>query len=66
MPPRPPTSNYCPTLLRKGQRVTRLDSDEKGTIAEASTSEVKIRWDGGGTSYFRPGARSNMKLVEAD
>lgn len=39
---------------RAGQRVSRKDSEELGTVLEAN-GEIKVKWDGGRTSYFRRG-----------
>jgi hypothetical protein len=35
-----------------GRRLSRNDSGEQGTVIEADRS-IKVKWDGGGTSYFR-------------
>ena len=49
-----------------GTRVSRKDSDELGTIVEADDrTKIKIKWDGGQTSYFRRDQRANVKLAEA-
>jgi hypothetical protein len=47
-----------------GQRVTRKDSDELGAVVEVYLGVVKVRWDGGSTSYYRPGEPGNVKLAE--
>jgi hypothetical protein len=48
---------------RTGQRVSREDSNELGTIVEAD-GDIKVKWDSGRTSYFRRDAPSNVKLEE--
>ena len=48
---------------RIGQRVCREDSQELGTIVEAD-HQIKVKWDGGGTSYFERDKPSNVKLAE--
>jgi hypothetical protein len=52
-----------PILLRAGQRVGRQGSDEQGTVVEADGS-VKVKWDGGRTSYFRRDRAANVKLLK--
>jgi hypothetical protein len=49
---------------RVGQRVARKNSDELGTIVEADAQKVKVKWDGGKTSYFRIDKLGNVKLAE--
>ena len=39
-------------MLREGQRVCRMTTDELGTVVEAD-GKIKVKWDGGRTSYFR-------------
>jgi hypothetical protein len=39
-------------FLERGQRVERKDTDESGTVTKAN-GEVKVKWDGGKTSYYR-------------
>ena len=46
---------------RVGQRVSRRDSEELGTVT-AINGKIKVKWDGGKTSYFRHGERGNIKL----
>jgi hypothetical protein len=50
------------TNWQVGQRVSRKNSDELGTIVEAN-GEVKIKWDGGRTSYFRRGMPANVRAA---
>ena len=44
-----------------GQRVSRKDSEELGTVTKTNGS-LKVRWDGGRTSYFRHGTQANIQL----
>ena len=46
-----------------GLRVSRKDSEERGTVVEHD-GEIKIRWDDGRTSYFRHGHDANVALKE--
>jgi hypothetical protein len=50
------------TTWQVGQRVSRKKSDELGTVVEAD-GEVKIKWDGGRTSYFRRGVPANVRAA---
>jgi hypothetical protein len=43
-----------------GHRVTRKDSDESGTVVDAN-GQIKMKLDGGGTSYFRRGEPGNVR-----
>ena len=45
-------------------RVRRMTSAALGTIVEVD-GRIKIKWDSGRTSYFKRGARSNVKLALA-
>ena len=47
-----------------GQRVVRKDSDELGIIVEVCRGVVKVKWDLGKTSYYRPHEPGNVKLAE--
>jgi hypothetical protein len=47
-----------------GQRVARKDSDLLGTIVEVDRGVVKVKWDGGKTSYYLPSEPGNVKLAE--
>ena len=49
--------------LRIGQRVCRMTTDEQGTVTEAD-GEIKVKWDGGRTSYFRRGQMANVRTVK--
>jgi len=44
-----------------GLRVSRKDTREFGTVVEAGRT-VKVKWDGGSTSYFRRGQEANVQL----
>ena len=50
-------------LLKRGQRVRRKNADESGTVIEAD-GEIKVKWDGGRTSYFRRDQQANVRLEE--
>lgn len=47
-----------------GQRVSRRDSDERGTIVE-TLPRLKVKWDGGRTSYFNRDESGNVTKVTA-
>jgi len=44
-----------------GQRVSRTDTDELGTVMKINGS-IKVKWDGGRTSYFRHCETANIQL----
>ena len=44
-----------------GRRVSRKDTGELGTIVETN-SNIKVKWDGGRTSYFRRNIPANVRL----
>jgi hypothetical protein len=44
-----------------GQRVSRKDTKELGTVIENDGS-IKVKWDAGRTSYFKHGEAANIKL----
>jgi hypothetical protein len=46
---------------RVGQRVSRNNTDELGTVVKINGS-IKVKWDGGSTSYFRHGIPGNIQL----
>jgi hypothetical protein len=55
------------TGWRVGQRVTRKNRDELSTVAKVNQGgTVKVKWDNGRTSYYRPDAQGNVKLAEPD
>jgi hypothetical protein len=55
----PATANRA--SWRVGQRVSRKNTEEVGTVVE-NDGQIKVRWDGGRTSYFRHGETANVKL----
>jgi hypothetical protein len=46
---------------RVGQRVSRKDTEELGTVIQIDGA-IKVKWDGGRTSNFRHGKSANTKL----
>jgi hypothetical protein len=44
-----------------GQRVSRKDTAELGTVVEVD-GKIKVKWDGGRTSYFDHGDEANVQL----
>jgi hypothetical protein len=48
-----------------GQRVTRHDSGERGTVV-GNDGSIKVKWDGCSTSYFRRGQAANVQLETAE
>ena len=56
-----PIPSDDPAMWRVGQRVSRRDSKELGTVT-AINGKIKVKWDGGRTSYFRHGERGNIRL----
>jgi hypothetical protein len=50
--------------VRIGQRVSRKDSAELGTVLQAN-SPIKVKWDGGRTSYFYLSRPSNVRVYKA-
>jgi hypothetical protein len=44
-----------------GQRVSRKNTAEFGTVVKINGS-IKVKWDGGRTSYFRHGDPGNIQL----
>jgi len=52
------------TTWHVGQRVARKNTQELGTVVEHNGS-MKVKWDGGRTSYFRHSENANVKLKEA-
>jgi hypothetical protein len=49
---------------RVGQRVSRKNSDELGLVVQVVRGVVKVKWDRGRTSYYRPDMPANVKLAE--
>lgn len=48
---------------RPGQRVSRRNSDELGVVTHVERGVVKVKWDRGRTSYYRPGAPANVMFA---
>ena len=48
---------------RVGQRVRRKDSEEHGTVVVID-KQIKVKWDGGGTSYFERDKPGNVRSVD--
>jgi hypothetical protein len=46
------------------QRVARRDSDELGVVVDVDRSVVKVKWNCGRTSYFRPEMPANVRLAD--
>lgn len=44
-----------------GQRVARKSTKELGLVVDNDGS-IKVRWDSGGTSYFRHSAAADVEL----
>ncbi len=51
-------------IWRVGVRVIRNDTEEFGTIVDAD-GEIKVKWDGGRTSYYRRQAPTDIRLEGA-
>ncbi len=47
--------------LRVGARVARRRKDNLGTVVEM-TGYLKVKWDDGKTSYYRPGSGYNIRF----
>jgi hypothetical protein len=47
--------------LRVGAKVARRHKDELGTVIEM-TGYLKVKWDDGKTSYYRPRSGYNIRL----
>lgn len=48
------------SILEVGERVVTKDTAEGGTVVEANTREIKVKWDHGRTSYYRRGRDGNV------
>jgi hypothetical protein len=55
-----------PQGWRVGKRVARQNSDELGTIVAVDAEKVKVKWDRGRTSYYRPDKPGNVRLVGSE
>jgi hypothetical protein len=49
---------------KAGQRVSRKNSAELGVVANVERGVVKVKWDRGRTSYYRPGVPANVMLAK--
>jgi hypothetical protein len=47
---------------RVGQRVSRKDSVELGSVTEVN-GKIKVKWDSGRTSVFNHGDKANVELT---
>lgn len=45
-----------------GQRVSRKDTSELGIVV-GTNGQIKVKWDGGATSYFAHGKQANVEIV---
>lgn len=60
-PARPASMKPAPArFFQVGDRVMRRD-DETGTVAAVDDVQFKVKWDAGGTSYFRHSAQPNLR-----
>jgi hypothetical protein len=48
-----------------GRRVARINGNELGVVVEMVRRVVKVKWDRGKTSYYRPDMPANVKLAES-
>jgi hypothetical protein len=53
------------TTWQIGQRVARKDTDELGTVTEKDP-HIKVKWDGGRTSYFRYRQEANVQIITTE
>jgi hypothetical protein len=58
MTPARPDPNF-----RVGQRVSREDAEELGTVIETGDM-IKVKWDRGRTSYYHRNKPANVKPAE--
>jgi len=49
-----------------GRRVARKDSAEKGFVVAVDDAVVKVKWDRGRTSYYRPDMPANVMLADSN
>jgi hypothetical protein len=54
----------CRINWTPGQRVSRRDSVELGVVVSVDQHAVKVKWDRGRTSYYRPDRPANVMLAE--
>ena len=52
-------------LLKRGQRVSRKESDESGDVTEVDSGGVKVKWDAGRTSYYTRDQQANIRRSPA-
>jgi hypothetical protein len=62
---RPAAVTASRTTWRVGERVSRKNSDELGTVVKID-GKIKVRWDAGQTSYFRHGQQANVQQETVD
>ena len=48
--------------LRTGQCVLGKDPQQTGVVVDADRAQVKIKWDNGKTSYYRPDYLGDVEL----
>jgi hypothetical protein len=63
MPHVNPTATADRATWHVGQRVSRMNSKELGTVVGQNGS-IKVKWDAGRTSYFRHGEPADVKMKE--
>ena len=63
MPQANPTATANRATWHIGQRVSRKNTRELGTVVENNGS-MKVKWDAGRTSYFRHSEAANVKLKD--
>ena len=63
MPHVNPTATVDRATWQVGQRVSRKNTKELGTVI-AQNGSIKVKWDAGQTSYFRHGESADVKLKE--
>jgi hypothetical protein len=61
MPHVAPAATANRATWQVGQRVSRKNTEELGTVIEINGS-IKVKWDGGRISYFRHGDQANIQL----
>lgn len=44
-----------------GDRVMKELGNEGGTVIDDANSQIKVKWDKGSTSYFKRGAKGNIR-----
>jgi hypothetical protein len=51
---------HIPGRFKPGDRVTRKDTQEQGTVVDSPSDDTKVKWDGGRTSYFKAKKPGNV------